>query len=59
MSLRRSTEDRVIAGVCGGIAKAIDLPSKTVRIAFALFVLFGGLSIITYAIAWLFIPIEE
>lgn len=59
MTLRRSNDDRMIAGVCGGIARAIDVPSRYVRIAFAVLVLFFGLSALTYALAWIFLPSES
>jgi phage shock protein C len=58
MKLRRSADDRMIAGVCGGIARAIEVPSNYVRIAFAVLVLFFGLSALTYALAWIFVPSE-
>ena len=56
MKLRRSTNDRVIAGICSGIADALGLPARRVRVAFVLLVLFAGLSLITYIIAWILIP---
>jgi phage shock protein C len=56
MILRRSSEDRVIAGVCGGLAKFFSIDSKKIRIAFILMILFGGLSLISYIIAWIIIP---
>jgi phage shock protein C len=59
MNLRRSKNDRVIAGVCGGIAENIGISSKKIRIAFVLLVLFAGLSFISYILAWMFIPEEE
>jgi phage shock protein PspC (stress-responsive transcriptional regulator) len=58
MTLKRSADDKVIAGVCGGIAKAIGVSSKNVRIGFVLLVLLFGLSLWTYIIAWIFIPKE-
>lgn len=58
MNIRRSSNDKVIAGVCGGIAKAIGASPRNVRIAFAVLVLFAGLSFITYLVAWILIPSE-
>jgi phage shock protein PspC (stress-responsive transcriptional regulator) len=59
--LMRSREDRVIAGVCGGIAEWLGWGSTTVRI---LFVLTSVLSaafpgILVYVLLWLFMPERE
>lgn len=59
MKLRRSSSDKVIAGVCGGIGSLLETSSKNVRIAFVLLVLFGGISMITYLIAWALIPYDN
>jgi len=59
MKLARSKDDRKIAGVCGGIARALGVSSEKVRLAFVLLVLFCGLSIITYFILWLLMPEEK
>ncbi|MFC6464833.1 PspC domain-containing protein [Marinilactibacillus sp. GCM10026970] len=32
--LRRSTTDRWVSGVCGGIAEYLDIPSIAVRLGF-------------------------
>ena len=56
MSLRRSSYDRVIGGVCGGIARSLDIPSGTVRLVCVLAFLLGGLSLWVYIIAWILIP---
>jgi len=59
--LMRSREDRIIAGVCGGIAEWLGWSSTTVRI---LFVLISVLSaafpgILVYVLLWLFMPERE
>ena len=56
--LRRSRTDRRIAGVCGGLAQFLDIDSTAVRVAMALLILFGGLSLIAYLVMWLIIPDE-
>lgn len=35
--LRKSSTDRIFAGVCGGIAEFFDIPAIAVRILFVLF----------------------
>lgn len=56
--LRRSRTDRSIAGVCGGLAQFLGIDSTAVRVAMALLVLFGGMSLIIYLVMWLLIPEE-
>jgi phage shock protein PspC (stress-responsive transcriptional regulator) len=57
----RSNEDRILAGVCGGIAEWLGWSPTTVRI---LFVLISVLSaafpgILVYLLLWLFMPERE
>ena len=56
--LRRSRTDRSIAGVCGGLAQFLGIDSTAVRVAMALLVLLGGMSLIVYLVMWLLIPEE-
>jgi phage shock protein PspC (stress-responsive transcriptional regulator) len=54
--LRRSSTDRVFAGVAGGIATRLDIPAWVVRVAFVVLVFGGGLGIALYIAGWLLIP---
>lgn len=54
--LRRSTTDRKIAGVAGGIARHLDIDPIVVRIALVVLVFFGGGGILLYGAAWLLVP---
>lgn len=56
--LLRSRTDRMIGGVCGGLANFYGLDSSIVRIAMVLLTLFAGVSILVYLIMWLIIPGE-
>ena len=56
--LMRTSTDRVIGGVCGGIAKFVNIDPTLLRIATLLFVIFGGLSLWIYIILWIFLPSE-
>lgn len=56
--LLRSRTDRMIGGVCGGLANFYGLDSSIVRIAMVLLTLFAGMSILVYLIMWLIIPVE-
>lgn len=56
--LYRSQNDRMLAGVCGGIAEYFGIDSAIVRIITVGLVFFGGMSIWVYILAALFIPKE-
>src|SRR3954469_12964231 len=57
--LRRSRGDRMIAGVCGGIAEHFDLDPAVVRIATVTLVFAGGVGIVPYVAAWILMPSED
>lgn len=57
--LRRSRGNRIIAGVCGGIANFLGIGSFWVRLAFLLTLLPGGIpGLLLYLICWIVIPSE-
>ncbi len=57
--LYRSKSDRMIAGVCGGLAKRFNISSTWVRLAFVFIVLLGGAGFLLYLILWIIIPEES
>ncbi len=54
--LTRSTTNKKIAGVCGGLAEYFDLDPTLVRIVWLLLVLFAGTGILAYLILWIALP---
>lgn len=57
--LYRSREDRMIAGVCGGLGKYAGIDPTVVRLIFALLVVLGvGSGLLIYLILMLIIPLE-
>lgn len=54
--LHRSNENKVIAGVCGGIAEYFDMDPTLIRLAWILFCALGGSGVLAYIIAALIIP---
>lgn len=54
--LYRSDTDKMICGVCGGIAEYFDLDPTLVRLAWIIFFAFGGSGFIAYIIAAVVIP---
>ena len=56
-TLRRSHTDRMLSGVCGGVADALALDASLVRLGLvALTVLSGGGAALIYVAAWVLIP---
>jgi len=51
------SNDRVLAGVCGGIADYLDFDPVMVRIAYAFLTLFTAFSgLIFYIVLWIVMP---
>lgn len=58
--LRRSKDDRMLAGVCGGIAKLVGIDATLVRIGLVAATLFGfGAGVVLYVACWILMPEEE
>jgi phage shock protein PspC (stress-responsive transcriptional regulator) len=56
--LLRSRTDTVIAGVCGGLARYLNIDVTLVRVFFVAVVLAGGAGVLAYIILWLIMPLE-
>lgn len=54
--LYRSQKDKVIAGVCGGIAEYFNIDPVIPRLVAVLLIFAGGFGILAYIIAWIIIP---
>ncbi|KRQ86231.1 Phage shock protein C [Caloramator mitchellensis] len=57
--LFRSKTDRMVAGVCAGIAKYFDIDPTIIRLMWVFIVMFGGAGILAYIICWIVIPEEK
>ena len=57
--IHKSTKDRKIAGVCGGIAEYLNADPTIVRLAFALLVLGWGSGVLAYIACVLILPEGE
>ncbi|MGI9021884.1 MAG: ATP-binding protein [Acidimicrobiales bacterium] len=58
LRLARSRDDRVLAGVCAGLARSLGVDPLVVRVAFVALTVAGGTGAIAYLVAWLFVPGE-
>ena len=56
--LERSSSDRVLAGVCGGLGRYFDLSPAFYRLGFVVLTLLGGAGVLVYLAAVLVIPQE-
>jgi phage shock protein PspC (stress-responsive transcriptional regulator) len=54
--LYRSRHDRMLGGVCGGLAEYLDTDPTIIRLAFALSILLGGAGILAYLVMWIVMP---
>lgn len=57
----RRSDDRMIAGVCSGLAHQFDISVSVVRLAFAIGAIFSGFgpAVILYVILWVVMPVED
>jgi phage shock protein PspC (stress-responsive transcriptional regulator) len=55
-SLRRSRSDRIIGGVCGGMARATGVEAWVWRLLFAIMFIFAGAGLLLYVLLWIFVP---
>ena len=58
-TLMRPANDRIIAGVCSGIARRFGISANVVRLIFVLSMLLPGPQILIYLAGWLLIPNER
>lgn len=54
--LYRSTKNRVIGGVCGGLGDYLNMDPVLLRVLWAIFFFFGGVGLLAYIIAWIIMP---
>ena len=57
--LRRSTTDRHVAGVAGGLGRHLDIDPVIIRVAFVVLTFFGGAGLVAYGALWLLVPEDD
>ena len=57
--LLRSSSDRMITGLAGGIARHFDLDTTIVRAAFVVLAIFNGLGIVVYVVGSIIVPSDD
>lgn len=60
MAVLRTRHDKVIAGVCGGLARALGWSPTTVRVLYVLISILSAAfpGILVYIILWIVMPLE-
>lgn len=56
--LYRSRTEKIIAGVCGGLAEYFDVDPVWVRILFLVLLLAAGSTLVVYLVMWLIVPLK-
>jgi phage shock protein PspC (stress-responsive transcriptional regulator) len=58
--LYRTRNDKVLAGVCGGIARYLNIDPVAARVLFAILTFFTwGTGLVAYVLMWILMPEEE
>lgn len=52
------SNDKMIAGVCAGLAESLGFDVKLTRIAAIVCVVIGGFGILAYLLLWLLMPVK-
>lgn len=55
---RRSSGDRKVAGVAGGLGRAFGIDPVLIRVAFVVLTIFGGFGGLLYVLGWLLLPAD-
>jgi phage shock protein C len=56
--LYRSNKEKMLGGVCGGLAEYLNLDVTVVRLIFVALALLGGPGLLAYIILWVITPME-
>jgi phage shock protein C len=54
--LYRSRTQRMVAGVCGGLAEYFNVDTTVIRVLFLVLTLFGGSGLVVYVVMWILVP---
>ena len=57
--LYRSSNNRMIGGVCGGFGDFFGIDPTLIRLGFAMLAIFGGTGLLFYLICWIIIPLQQ
>ena len=56
--LYRSRSERLLVGICGGLANHFHIDPTWIRLLFILFFFLGGAALFLYVVMWIIVPLE-
>lgn len=56
--LYRSRTNRMVAGVCGGLAQYFNVDATLMRVLFVVLTVLGGAGPLIYLVMWIIVPNE-
>jgi phage shock protein PspC (stress-responsive transcriptional regulator) len=59
IDMKRSSDDRLLGGVCAGAARHLNIDPVIVRVVVAVLTFVGGAGVILYAAGWLLLPSDD
>jgi phage shock protein C len=54
--LYRSRSQRMLGGVCGGLAEYFNVDATLIRVLFLVLGVFGGTGLVIYVVMWIIVP---
>ncbi|HEX3394305.1 MAG TPA: PspC domain-containing protein [Acidimicrobiales bacterium] len=54
--LTRSTDDKIVSGLCGGLGRHFNVDPVVFRVAFVVLAVAGGSGVLLYLVGWLLVP---
>jgi phage shock protein C len=54
--LYRSQSQRILAGICGGLAEYFNIDATVMRVLFLILAVFGGSGLVLYLVMWIVVP---
>ena len=55
-NLYRSRNQRMVAGVCGGLAEYFNVDATMIRVLFLVLTVVGGSGLVIYLVMWIIVP---
>ena len=57
--LMRSTQNKMVAGVCAGFARYLNVDPTLVRAIYVAMVLLAGFGVLLYLVLWIIMPADH
>lgn len=57
--LYRSEQDRMVAGICGGLGAYLGIDPTVVRVVFVVLGLLSGVGLVLYLVMWIVVPTQS